>query len=291
MRTLLTLAAILAAPTSPALAEAPPLGAGTSQDAPAFRLAMDNRFRNATKADFKKMLADRRVPVSEWTDAINASGVEFICLGERHDNKFRSRIADQLLSKLDFDALMIEANPVETEALAEEVARGTERVDHLGADFAPILRASLRRNPDLRIVGIEETREQELARRGKPEFERDSSIAENLADAYRGGERQVALYGALHCGSNSVSLSFQRPFYHHISTIVDDAKRINALVVVDGDWNNKFSVYMNMLELADRSFVIPDTAAVDPALYNFNWDLKQYFDNYEAIVFLTAGGS
>jgi len=287
MKTLLSLALLLTFSPTIAQSEVPLIGPGVSQDTPAFQLAFDSRFKNATKADFKKMLTDQQISVEAWTSGINASGVEFICLGERHDNTFRKRISEQILSGLDFDTLMIEANQPETEKLAEEVAQGKETINHLGADFANILRAAKKRNPNLKLAGIEETKEQEHARRDAPQYQRDSSIAENLMNGYAPGNRQVAIYGALHCGNNSVSMSFQRPFYQHISKIVDADKRINALVVIDSDWNNKFSVYMTMLELSDKSFVIPDTAAVDPALYNFNWDLRQYFDNYKTIIFLT----
>ncbi len=285
MNNLTPLALFLLLGTTVVSAEVPSLGPGASKDIPAFKLAFDNRFENSTKADFAKMLNKQKITVESWVAGINASGVEFLCLGERHDNKFRQRISEQILSRLDLDVLMLEANPSEVKKLQEAAGVGGP-VNHLGADIAGVLRSAIKRNPALVLSGIEETKEQELARSNEPKQQRDSSIAENLMKSYAPGKRHAALYGALHCGRNSVSLSFQRPFYQHVSQVIDESKRVNVLVVVDSDWNNKFSVYMNMLDLNGESFVLPDTSLINPAVFNFNWDLKQYFDNYKTIVYL-----
>ncbi len=268
------------------LDDIPAVGAGKTQDGPAFKFAFDSRFENSTKPDFARVLAANSVSLDAWAAGLSASGVEFLCLGESHDNKYRNPMAERIFSRLEIDILMLEAVPAEVEKLQAEVAAGEETINHLGADIAQILRAVKARNPQVAIAGIEETDEQEIARRGRPEYERDSSIAENLMQAYRPGKRHVALYGSLHCARNSVSMAFQRPFYQHLLGVMDESKRVSALVVIGDNWSNKFSVFMKALNLDDKSFVIPDTSAIDPAVYNFNWDLRRYFDNYEAIIFL-----
>lgn len=265
----------------------PGVGAGTSMEREGVRFAFDKRFENSTKSELAEKILAESVSLDEWLTGLQAFGVEFLCLGETHDDTFRERMAAQIFSGLGLDTLYLEATAGEVGPLLEKIdAAGGEPVDHLGADMAGVVRASRARNPGLRIVGIEETHEQDVARRDRPEYGRDSSIAENIAGDFKPGERHAALYGALHCARNSISLGFQRPFYRHMLGVIDETKRVNALVVMDGDWSDKLSIYIGMLELNGRSFVIPDTSRIDPAAYNFLWDLRRHFDNYEAIVFL-----
>lgn len=246
------------------------------------------KFLNSGDAGFKQALLENRVPVDDWVAGLNADGPELLCLGETHDKAFRHDLAVNIFSKLEMDTLFLEAVPDEVARYQDELAAGAETVTMLGADIAEVLRTAKGRNPELRIVGIEETDAQERDRRGDPRVQRDSVIAWNLLQSFEPGRKHVALYGSLHCAKNDLGLGGSSPFYRHLLGEMGPERVQSVVVSRGGAGSDLFAVFLQLAGLADESFVIPDTSLIPPSAYDYNWNLRKYFDNYHAVVYVAG---
>ncbi|MBI3548007.1 MAG: hypothetical protein HY078_03035 [Elusimicrobia bacterium] len=242
-------------------------------------------FRSATKEEFRRAIAANKIPLEDWAASAWSSGTDFWCLGERHDDRFRSAYARRVFTRLAMDELLLEAEPEEARALVRRVDAGEARVEHLSADIAEALRAARARNPGLAIRGVEPTRAQSHASNPAGRAEREALIASNIVQG-RPGLRRAALYGALHCSKNSQSIGFERPFFRHLLGSERGARARSAAVVFAGDFKNLFSLYMKELELDGESWAIADTSRIDPASYNYLWELRVLLDNYDAVLFI-----
>jgi len=173
---------------------------------PGYRQMAENALREFSNLPVAEQSALRRnldkniISVASWLDRVRESGVKLLCLGEDHADATRQFLAQTLFSELDIDALLLEVTPHRLERITQELGWGRERVPLLGADIAEIIRTVRARNPDVELIGIEETQTQRIARqkydRRRP---RDESIQNNFWRSFRYGQRQVILIGALHC--------------------------------------------------------------------------------------------
>ncbi len=118
-------------------------------------------------------------------------------MGELHWEATRAFLAAHFFPAYGMDVLLLEATPEKLEGLIKRMEAGRTYFPLLGADILNVLRAVKRRNPDVRISGIEETEEQQRTGRGRS-GSRDISIFENFQAEFRPGMRHVILFGALH---------------------------------------------------------------------------------------------
>ncbi|NJO51115.1 MAG: hypothetical protein HC840_18590, partial [Leptolyngbyaceae cyanobacterium RM2_2_4] len=152
---ILTLAVMLAKPGL-GLNSAPV--SSTSEVTPAENL--DPRFWLADTLDLQAELNAQQAGLSEWIQAVNWSNLEFLCLGEIHNPTFRQFLAQEIFSQLDVDVLMLEADPPQVEQFLAEVEAGNPSVGLFGSDIAAVIRAVQTRNPNVQILGVDETAEQ-----------------------------------------------------------------------------------------------------------------------------------
>lgn len=248
----------------------------------------DGEFHNSGDEGFKRAILRHRISLDAWIERLNTAGPALLCLGETHYTDFRHALSRDIFSKLRFDKLFLEALPGEVDEIISRVDAGEQSVNLLGADIAKVIRTARTVNPGLKFAGIEETKEQERLGRKEPWLKRDSFIAKNLLGGMIPGGRHVALYGSLHCARNDLGLGGSRPFYRHLEDSLGSENMRSVVVARSGAWANQFSVFMQILGLSGESFVIPDTSLIDPADYDYNWNLRKLFDNYTTIVYLAG---
>jgi hypothetical protein len=96
----------------------------------------------------------------------------------------------------------------------------------------------------------------------------------------------VALYGANHCAYHNIGLGQSVPFYHHVSQVFRKNHIISRnILLVQNNSGELLDAYFHRLGFKGETFVIPDTSKIDSADYNFQWALKEIFDNYETIIY------
>ncbi len=173
---------------------------------PGYRQIAENALREfsnlpaAEQSALRRDLEQNIVSVESWLDRVRESGVKVLCLGEDHTDATRQFLARTLFSELGVDTLLLEVTPHRLERITQELGWGRERVPLLGADIAEIIRTVRARNPDIELIGIEETQAQRVARQKYDRRKsRDKSIQNNFWRSFRYGSRQVILIGALHC--------------------------------------------------------------------------------------------
>jgi hypothetical protein len=148
----------------------------------------------------------------------------------------------------------------------------------LDADIMNILRTVKDRNPAIKIWGIEETDEQQKKQRGHSNS-RDQSIAHNFWDRFQPGRRHIILFGALHCTNESNWL-----FKNLCSQAPLPLKERMLNVQVLGEHQNgpleAFVYFLDEIGIEKKTFVIPDTSALHPHIYELfqlvNRQMKKY---------------
>lgn len=228
-------------------------------------------------------LRDSMLPVRPWLAGIDRLGYEFICLGERHADATRRFLAEQVLRDLPMDVLLLETTPDE---LAESMARmqaNEPYVSLLDADIGSVIRAARERNPELAIAGIEEQAAQRARRQTEGHGTRDKSITENFRTHVRRGKRHVVLIGALHCTDQEdwlyrrVRESERRIGHEHMINV-------NVLGSHQDGALEAFLAFLDEVGIAHGDFVIADTSALHPAIYDWFATLTRRFGYYRTVV-------
>ncbi len=226
------------------------------------------RFSRLSKPErdaIKESLESSLISMEQWRTHLDQSDYQVICIGELHEESTRNFIAEEFFAKFSVDVLLLEATPKELKRLIKRMNAGRTYFPLLDADIMNILRTVRARNPDIRICGIEETDEQQKERRGHS-GSRDKSIARNFWKRFQPGMRHIILFGALHCTNEPnwlfEYLSGQAPFPLKI-------RMLNARVL--GEHQNgpveAFVFFLDEIGIEKKNFVIPDTSALHPRIY------------------------
>jgi hypothetical protein len=225
-----------------------------------------------------------------WIRQLERADYELICLGEIHEPDTRAFLAEFFFGRYAVDRLLLEARPPELERIERSVAEGREYTPLLDADIGAVIRAARDRNPDVRVHGIEETREQYRARQTS-EGSREYSLARNLWRHFRPGQRHVLLYGALHCADERGWL------YRHLQTQSSDRQAITMRnIQVLGEYQLEplaaFLYFVDHLGIAPGHFVVEDPRELHPRLREWFALLDQHvLSRYDALmVFRDAPG-
>jgi hypothetical protein len=226
------------------------------------------RFSRLSKPErdaIKESLESSLISMDQWRTHLDQSDYQVICIGELHEESTRNFIAEEFFAKFSVDVLLLEATPKELKRLIKRMNAGRTYFPLLDADIMNILRTVRARNPDIRICGIEETDEQLKERRGHS-GSRDKSIARNFWKSFQPDMRHIILFGALHCKNEPnwlfEYLSGQAPFPLKI-------RMLNARVL--GEHQNgpveAFVFFLDEIGIEKKNFVIPDTSALHPRIY------------------------
>jgi hypothetical protein len=241
----------------------------------------------AERQRLRANLASSITSIDTWLESLTREPPQLICIGERHDDATRAFLARRFFAHYPADALMLEMRGENLAILLRLMDAGSPRLSVLDADIAGIIRAAKQANPAVVVHGIEESREQVLARFETRAGSREESIVENFRARFRQGRRHAVLYGALHCADDS------QWFIHRIrqpgnGIRVDQTLSVN---VINAHESGGIEAFVNFLEdngLPSPPFVIPRTAALDAEFSSWFPTLMRNFQHYDAAIVFTA---
>jgi len=214
-------------------------------------------------------------PLDEWIREIAQQRFALLCLGENHDDYIRRFASEHIFNVLRYDVLFVEATPDELENILERIDAGDGRVELLGADLSYVIRSIRRMNPDVEIIGIEETPTQREARQKTLEGGRETSVEKNLRAKLKPGKQHMIFIGAFHC-SNTHNWLFYR-LRQNPGNLADSESRSVRLTRehIEGPIE-AFTYFLDEIDVAPKThFVIRDNASLPP-------QLKEWFPFFQA---------
>ena len=217
--------------------------------------------RNAIKESLESSL----ISMEQWLTHLGQSDYQVMCIGEFHEESTRNFLAEEFFAKFSVDVLLMEATPKELKRLIKRMNAGRTYFPLLDADIMNILCTVRARNPNIKICGIEETDKQQKEHRGHA-GSRDQSIARNFWNRFQPGMRHIILFGAFHC-TNEPNWLFE--YLYGQAPLPLKERMLNAQVV--GEHQNGplegFVFFLDEIGIEKKNFVIPDTSALHPRIY------------------------
>lgn len=222
-------------------------------------------------------------PPADWLEKLARTDYRILCLGEHHEPSTRRFLAETFFSHYPVDVLLLEASPAELALIEQGLVDGRDYVPLLDADMGAVLRAVRKRNPDARVRGIEETRAQ-VATRKEREGSRDQTLARNFWQSWQPGQRNVILYGALHCADESTWL------YHHLREQMParegvPMRNIRVIGTHQHAPTRAFVIFLDALGMGRKDFVLADTGIVPlPVRHWFGAFDQHILQRYESLL-------
>jgi hypothetical protein len=231
----------------------------------------------------KENLESTLITMEQWLIHLEQSDYKVICVGEFHKDSTRTFLADEFFAKTSVDVLLLEATPKELNRLIKRMNAGRTYFPLLDADIMQILRTVKVRNPDIKIYGIEETDKQEKVQHGYA-GSRDKSIAHNFWNRFQPGIRHIILFGALHC-TNEPNWLFEN--LRSQAPVPLKKQMLNAQVL--GEHQNgpleTFVFFLDEIGIDKKDFVIPDTSALHPRIYELFQSLhRQILEKFSTLI-------
>lgn len=224
------------------------------------------------------------IDLDEWLDYLDRANIEFLCLGESHQENYRDFFADKLLARYRVDTLILETSKTVLPVTMLRTNVGDRYVNLLRADISNVIRAVRERNPDTLIVGGDETWRQENERKSNHGGGlRDKSILENIVDNFVPGRRHAVVFGALHCTHHRTWLYSQlkRP-----DSPLAGASMLNVGVMSKrkDTITRAFSTFLRLAGIERSTYVINNTAELDPLFHDWFLGLSGNLANYTTVV-------
>lgn len=160
-----------------------------------------NTFSTDQQTAMRLAITNNVSKLDEWVKSIESQHFDLLCIGETHDDYIRRFAAENIFNVLRYDVLLLEATPEKLADILRRIDAGESRVELLGADITYVIRAIRQANPEVEILGIEETDAQRERRQELLEGGRETSVENNLRKIYQPGKRYLALFGAFHCAN------------------------------------------------------------------------------------------
>ena len=243
-----------------------------------------SRLSAAEQAVLRKNLEGNIFGVSSWLDSLRKSKIRMLCLGEDHEDSTRRFLTRTIFSELRIDGLMLEVTTHQLGRIDQELRWGRGRVALLGANIASIIRAARARNAEVELIGIEETKAQRVARqRHAVQGTRDESILNNFWRHFSYGQRQVILFGALHCmdRGNWLYAGIRRLAP---ARVVDEMLNVRVLERHQEGSIEAFAYFLEKTGIHRGDFVVVDSQTVHPLIYEWFELLGVMLKDFTALV-------
>jgi hypothetical protein len=213
----------------------------------------------------KESLESGLISMEHWLNRLGKSDYQIVCIGEFHEESTRSFLAEEFFAKFSVDVLLLEATPKALKGLIKRMNAGRTYFPLLDADIMNVLRTTRARNPDSTICGIEETDKQQKEQH-RPSWSRDQTIARNFWNRFQPGMRHIILFGALHC-ANEKNWLFE--YLRGQAPLSLKERMLNAQVLEEHQNGplEAFVFFLDEIGIEGKSFVIPDTSALHPYIY------------------------
>ena len=242
-----------------------------------------SRLPNSEKAAIRENLEYSLISMEQWLTHLAQSDYQIICIGELHEESTRNFLAEEFFAKFSTDVLLLEVTPKDLKRLTKRMDAGRDYFPLLDADIMNILRTVKDRNPAIKIWGIEETDEQQNDKRGHSNS-RDQSIAHNFWDRFQPGRRHIILFGALHC-TNESNWLFKHLYNHASLSLKEQMLNVQVLGEHQNGPLEAFVYFLDEIGIEKKNFVIPDTSALHPHIYELFQLLKlQTLEKYCSLI-------
>ena len=222
-------------------------------------------------------------PLEGWMVWLNEAEIDFVCIGESHQENYRQFLAESFFPHYQLDVLFLEARNLPARVMKVRADIGEDHVDLLNADIADIIRATRSANPNALIIGIEESSGQRKTRRRELIGSRDQSIYENIVEHYVPGQRTAALLGALHCNHrwNWLYTRLEKP-----GSPLESANLLNLRLLSDRKdlLSRELNRFMTLIGYPAGNYVLVDTQILDPLLHDWFLDLTKNLTKYQSVV-------
>ena len=222
-------------------------------------------------------------PFDGWLTQLNAARIDFVCIGESHQDNYRRFLARHFFPYYRLDVLYVEARQLPAKVMNLRAEIGEGYIDLLNADIANIIRATRLNNPDTLIVGVEESSGQRKVRRESLVGSRDQSIYENIVEHYVPGQRVAALLGALHCNHrwNWLYTKLDKP-----GSPLEYANLLSVRLLSDRKdlLSRELNRFMSLLGFPSGNYVLSDTQALDPLIHEWFLNLTDNLTKYQSVV-------
>ena len=266
---------------------------GFSENQVNLQFSLDKQFWIHNDEDFRSVLLQNKISLDTWINDLNKSRTELIFLGEAHTDAYRNFLAEKVFPYLYTDVIFLECNQEEISKVLAKIEKGQEAT-LLSADISSLIKSARKANSAVKIIGIAPTekqkREVNLCQwQGKCRLSWEGFVAQNLLNNFRKGKKHIVLYGANHGFLDSIDMGGQVGFFRILkNTYGKTISMTNVLFRQKGRWNmDVLEAYLKLLKITDKTFVIPDTSRIKPSIYNYDWEIKKYLENYKTIVFFT----
>ena len=238
-----------------------------------------SRLPEPEKADIKNNLKSNLVSMEQWLTHLRQSDYQVICMGELHEESTRNFLAEKFLAKFSTDVLLLEATPENLKGLINRMDAGRDYFPLLNADIMKILRTVKDRNPNIKIWGIEETKEQQ-----KDSNSRDQSIAHNFWDRFQTGRLHIILFGALHC-TNEPNWLFKNLCNQASLHVKERMLNVRVLSEHQNGPVEAFVYFLDEIKKKKKHFVIPNTNSLHPRIYELFQILNQEtLEKYRSLI-------
>jgi hypothetical protein len=209
-----------------------------------------------------------RLPEPEKAQ-LGQSDYQVICMGELHEESTRNFLAEEFFAKFSTDVLLLETTPKNLKRLINRMDAGRDYFPLLNADIMKILRTVKHRNPNIKIWGIEETKEQQ-----KDSNSRDQSIAHNFWERFQTGGLHIILFGALHC-TNEPNWLFKNLCNQASLNVKERMLNVQVLSEHQNGPVEAFVYFLDEIGIEKKHFVIPNTNFLHPRIYELFQILNQ----------------
>jgi hypothetical protein len=245
----------------------------------AIALQLFARLPEPEKTAIKNNLKSNLISMEQWLTQLAQSDYQIICMGELHEESTRNFLAEEFFSKFSTDVLLLEATPENLKRLIKRMDAGRDYFPLLNADIMKILRSVKDRNPNIKIGGIEETKEQQ-----KNSNSRDRSIAHNFWEIFQTGRLHVILFGAHHC-TNEPNWLFKNLCNQASLHVKERMLNVRVLSEHQNGPVEAFVYFLDEIGIIKKHFVIPDTNSLHPRIYELFQMLNQEtLEKYRSLI-------
>jgi hypothetical protein len=242
-----------------------------------------SQLSTSQKGAIKKNLRDNLISMEQWVKDLQQSDLQIICVGELHEESTRRFLSKRFFSTVNTDVLLLETTPDKLKRLIRRMNNGRDYFPLLEADILDILRTVKNKNPDIKILGIEETDDQEK-HQSNHSNPRDQSIAHNFWKKYKKGSRHIILFGADHC-TNESNWLFKNLWNHASNTLKEHMLNVNVLGEHQKGSLEAFVYFLDEIGIEKQTFVVPDTSALHPQIHELFKPLnRQILEQYCSLI-------
>jgi hypothetical protein len=249
--------------------------------------AQEFYFKKEDLSDIVKNVTSASQSIEEWTQSLNQIDFNFLCLGEVHEDFYRSFYSN-ILSQLSFKNLALEATQEEYTKL-QEMWQATQSVKYLNADYTPIIQY-INLNKNLKVLPVESTKKQDLlafqdfSKTQKQTLYRDGFITENILSMADPNEKIVAVYGDNHCSTTNTGLG-NTPFMNHLKNHFGSSKALSVtLLKRGGSKPHPLVAYLDSSDEHRKKVRVIKSEKLPAEVHNFNWEIMTLTLNFDYII-------